>query len=191
MSQAVQKVRNYNLWIIILSVAIPIFLAFLFTVRLPGVERIDVLPPIYAAINALTAIFLIIAVMQIKRGNKSAHELLMKVAIGLSVLFLILYIVYHITSDSTKFGDANYDGVVSAVERASIGAFSYVYYFILLTHIVLSVVVIPFVLITYVRAITGRFEMHRKIAKITFPLWLYVAVTGVVVYILISPYYPI
>jgi putative membrane protein len=191
MSKAVQKVRNYNLWIIILSIAIPIVVAFLFTVRLPGVERIGILPPIYAAINALTAIFLIIAVIQIKKRNKSAHELLMKCAIGLSALFLILYIVYHITSDSTKFGDANYDGVVSAAEKASIGSFVYVYYFILITHIVLSVVVIPFVLITYVRAITGRFEMHRKIARITFPLWLYVAVTGVVVYILISPYYPL
>lgn len=191
MGQAVEKVRNYNLWILILSVTIPIVVAFLFTVRLPGVERIGILPPIYAAINALTATFLIIAVIQIKHGNKSAHELFMKSAIGLSVLFLILYIIYHITSDSTKFGDANYDGVVSAAEKASIGAFAYVYYFILLTHILLSIVVIPFVLITYVRAITGRFQLHRKIAKITFPLWLYVAVTGVVVYILISPYYPV
>ncbi len=191
MSHAVEKVRNYNLWIIILSVAIPVVVAYLFTVRLPGVERIGILPPIYATINAITAICLIIAVIQIKRGNRSAHELFMKSAIGLSALFLILYIIYHITSDSTKFGDANYDGVVSAAEKVQIGAFSYVYYFILLTHIVLSIVVIPFVLITYVRAITGKFKLHRKIAKITFPLWLYVAVTGVVVYILISPYYPI
>ncbi|KKL52993.1 hypothetical protein LCGC14_2279860, partial [marine sediment metagenome] len=187
----VTKGRNYNLWIIIFSVTIPIAVAFLFTVRIPGVERIGILPPIYAAINALTAVFLITAVIQIKRGNKSTHELLMKFAIGLSTLFLILYVLYHATSDSTKFGDANYDGVVSAAERASIGAFSYVYYFILITHIVLSVGVIPFVLVTYVRAITGKFNLHRKIAQITFPIWLYVAVTGVVVYILISPYYPV
>ena len=99
----------------------------------------------------------------------------MKFAISLSVIFLLLYIGYHMTSDSTKFGGE--------------GAIAYVYYFILITHILLSVVVIPFVLITYVRAISNNFERHKKIARITFPLWLYVAVTGVIVYLMISPYY--
>ena len=99
----------------------------------------------------------------------------MTTAIYCSGLFLIMYVAYHMTSDSTKFGGE--------------GTIKYVYYFILLTHIVLSIIIIPFVLITYVRAITNNFEKHKKIAKITFPLWLYVAVTGVVVYIMISPYY--
>ena len=99
----------------------------------------------------------------------------MTTAIWCSVVFLVMYVAYHMTSDSTKFGGE--------------GAIKYVYYFILLTHIVLSIAVIPFVLITYVRAITNNFEKHKKIARITFPLWLYVAVTGVVVYIMISPYY--
>ncbi|MGB3773818.1 MAG: DUF420 domain-containing protein [Leeuwenhoekiella sp.] len=191
MSNVAVKEKNYNLWIIIFSVAIPIAVALLFTVRIPGVERIGILPPIYASINALTAVFLISAVIQIKKGNVSAHASLMKGAVLLSILFLILYVIYHATSDSTKFGDSNYDGVVSAAESASVGNFSYFYYFILITHIFLSIGVIPFVLVTYVRAMTGRFIMHKKIAKITFPIWLYVAVTGVVVYILISPYYPI
>ena len=133
------------------------------------------LPPIYATINALTAVILIISVIQIKKGNRKNHEFLMKTAILLSLLFLLLYIAYHMTSDSTKYGG---DGILK-----------YLYYFILITHIMLSITVIPFVLITYVRAITGKFEKHKAIARITFPLWLYVAITGVIVYVMISPYY--
>ena len=99
----------------------------------------------------------------------------MKTAIILSALFLLMYVAYHMTSDSTKYGGE--------------GLISYVYYFILVTHILLSIVIIPFVLITYVRAITNNIERHKKIARITFPMWLYVAITGVIVYLMISPYY--
>tara|TARA_B110000046_G_scaffold50375_1_gene56190 strand:- start:348 stop:878 length:531 start_codon:yes stop_codon:yes gene_type:complete len=166
---------KYNLWIWIISIVVPVAVAVLFTVRIPGVERMGFLPPIYATINALTAVILIISVIQIKKGNRKNHEFLMKTAILLSLLFLLLYIAYHMTSDSTKYGG---DGIVK-----------YLYYFILITHIMLSITVIPFVLITYVRAITGKFEKHKAIARITFPLWLYVAITGVIVYVMISPYY--
>ena len=166
---------KYNLWIWIISIVVPVAVAVLFTVRIPGVERMGFLPPIYATINALTAIILIISVIQIKKGNRKNHEFLMKTAILLSLVFLLLYIAYHMTSDSTKYGG---DGIVK-----------YLYYFILITHIMLSITVIPFVLITYVRAITGKFEKHKSIARITFPLWLYVAITGVIVYVMISPYY--
>ena len=99
----------------------------------------------------------------------------MKTCIVLSVLFLVMYVAYHMTSDATPYGGE--------------GALRYVYFFILISHIALSIGVIPFVLITYVRAITGNFPQHKKIARITFPLWLYVAITGVVVYLMISPYY--
>ena len=92
--------------------------------------------------------------------------------------------------NSTKFGDANLDGVVSDAESAAVGVFKYIYYFILISHILLSIGVIPFVLVTYVRAMLGKYAMHRKIARITFPIWLYVAVTGVIVYFMIFPYYP-
>ena len=139
------------------------------------VEPLSFLPPIYATINGITALVLILAVISIKKGNRKRHENLMKFAISLSAAFLIMYVAYHMTSDSTKFGG---EGMVK-----------YIYYFILLTHILLSIVIIPFVLITYVRAITNNFKRHKKIAKITFPLWLYVAITGVVVYLMISPYY--
>ena len=168
------KEKKYNKWVIALSVIIPILVAVLFGVKI-DVQLPVFLPPIYATINALTAVILIIAVWAIKNKKRNLHENLMKLAIGLSIIFLIMYVAYHMTSESTKFGGD--------------GALKYIYYFILLTHILLSVVVIPFVLITYVRAITNNFKRHKKIAKFTFPLWLYVAITGVVVYLMISPYY--
>ena len=170
-----EKAAKYNKWIVILSVVIPVAVAILFGVKIPGVEPLGFLPPIYATTNALTAIFLVLAFVAIKNKNIKRHELFIKIAILLSVLFLVMYVAYHMTSDSTKFGGE--------------GAIKYIYYFILFTHIVLSIIVIPFVLITYVRGITNDIVRHRKIAKITFPLWLYVAVTGVIVYVLISPYY--
>ena len=123
----------------------------------------------------MTAILLIVSVILIKRKKRKLHALLMRICIGLSLLFLVMYIAYHMTSDPTPFGGE--------------GTIKYIYYFILISHILLSICVIPFVLITYVRAITNNIVMHKKIAKITFPLWLYVAVTGVIVYLMISPYY--
>lgn len=174
-----QNEKKYNKWIFILAIVIPVVVAVLSRVKLQdfGIEvaPLTFLPPIYATINGLTALVLILAVISIKKGNRKRHENLMKLAITLSVAFLVMYVAYHMTSDSTKFGGE--------------GAVKYIYYFILLTHILLSIVIIPFVLITYVRAITNNIERHKKIAKITFPLWLYVAVTGVVVYLMISPYY--
>ncbi len=173
------KEKKYNKWIVILSISIPVAVAALFGVNLRklgfDVEPLKSLPPIYATINGLTALVLISAVIAIKRKNRELHERLMKFAITLSVVFLLMYVAYHMTSDSTKFGGE--------------GAVKYLYYFILITHILLSIIIIPFVLITYVRAITNNIERHKKIAKLTFPLWLYVAVTGVIVYLMISPYY--
>ena len=175
MSEEITSAKKYNKWIVMLSIAIPLVVAVLFTVKIPNAAPLTFLPPIYATINAITAVLLIVAVISIKKGHKKRHELVMKTAIGCSIAFLLMYIAYHMTSDSTKFGGE--------------GAIRYIYYFILLTHIVLSIIIIPFVLITFVRAITNDFKRHKKIAKITFPLWLYVAVTGVIVYIMIAPYY--
>ena len=169
------KLRNYNRLIVAVSILVPVVVAILFTVRIPDVEPLIFLPPIYAGINALTAILLIVSVILIKNKKRKLHALLMRICIGLSLLFLVMYIAYHMTSDPTPFGGE--------------GTIKYIYYFILISHILLSICVIPFVLITYVRAITNNIVMHKKIAKITFPLWLYVAVTGVIVYLMISPYY--
>jgi putative membrane protein len=171
--------KKYKVWIIILSVAIPLVVALLFGVKLKDlgydVQPLSFLPPIYATINGLTAVVLITAVWAIKNKKQQLHENLMKFAICLSVAFLAMYVAYHMTADSTKFGGE--------------GFIKYVYYFILLTHIVLSVIIIPFVLVTYVRALSKSFVRHKKLARITYPMWLYVAVTGVIVYLMISPYY--
>jgi putative membrane protein len=171
--------KKYNRIITVLSIVIPLAVAALFGVNLKrlgfDVEPLTFLPPIYASINAFTAVLLIAAVVAIKKGNQKLHEQLNSAAIMCSVLFLLMYIAYHMTSESTTFGGE--------------GMIKYVYYFILISHILLSVVVIPFVLITYVRAKLGKFLAHKKIAKKTFPLWLYVAVSGVLVYVMISPYY--
>jgi putative membrane protein len=172
--QHISNEKRYNTWIVILSIAIPVVVAILFGVKI-DVELPIFLPPIYATTNAITALVLIIAVWAIKNKKRTLHENLMKFAIGLSIFFLVMYVAYHMTSESTKFGGE--------------GMIKYIYYLVLLTHIILSIIIIPFVLITYVRAITSNFEKHKKIAKITFPLWLYVAVSGVLVYIMISPYY--
>lgn len=179
MSEISSVEKKYKKWIVILSIVIPVAVAALFTVNLRklgfDVEPLTFLPPIYASINGFTAVLLVAALWAIKNKNIKLHQNLMKTAIVCSVLFLLMYIAYHMTSDSTKFGGE--------------GMIRYVYYFVLITHIILSIVVIPFVLVTYVRALAERFDKHRKIAKITFPIWLYVAVSGVVVYVMISPYY--
>ena len=143
--------------------------------NLPFIEPLTFLPPIYAVINGLTAILLVVAVYYIKNGKRKIHESLIKVCIALSLMFLVMYIAYHMTTDPTSFGGK--------------GIIAYMYYFILITHILLSVIVIPLVLTSYSRAVQSNFKLHKKIAKVTFPIWLYVAVTGVLVYLMISPYY--
>ncbi|MCF1421630.1 DUF420 domain-containing protein [Mangrovimonas futianensis] len=174
-NQPLEEQKKYNKWIVLLSIAIPVVVAVLFRVRIPNMGPWMFLPPIYASTNAITAILLIFAYWAIIQNKIKLHETLIKIAMGFSIAFLVMYVAYHMTSDPTPYGE---DGVLK-----------YFYYVILITHILLSVVVIPFVLITYVRAITNDIERHKKIAKITFPLWLYVAVSGVMVYVLISPFY--
>ena len=160
--------------IVVLSIVIPIAVAALFGIKIPGYD-FYFLPPIYASINGLTAVLLIVSFISIRNGNRSRHEFLNKICLVLSGLFLVMYIIYHATSEATHFGGE--------------GTVRYIYYFILVTHIILSVIVIPFVLFTFSRALAGNFERHKRLAKFTFPLWLYVAVTGVIVYLMISPYY--
>lgn len=170
-----QKKDPYRKTIITLSVLIPLAVALLF--GMPKIKGYDFsfLPPIYATINGITAVLLITALVAIRNGRQLLHERLMKICIGLSAVFLVLYVVYHITSESTAFGGQ--------------GLVRYVYFFILISHISLSIGVIPLVLFTFVRALSRDFKRHRALARFTFPAWLYVAVTGVVVYLMISPYY--
>ncbi len=169
------KEKKFNRLINVVSVVIPLVVALLFGVKLPNVEPLMFLPPIYASTNALTAVLLVVAVIAVKQGKLGLHQKLMTACIGLSLAFLIMYVAYHMTADSTTFGGE--------------GNIRYVYYFILITHIILSIVIVPLVLRTFAKAYLKQFEAHRKLAKITFPIWLYVAVSGVVVYLMISPYY--
>lgn len=167
--------KSIQALIAVTSVAIPVVVAILFMVRIPDVAPLSFLPPIYAGINAITALVLVMAVWAIKNGQRKLHERLMTTAIVLSLLFLLMYIAYHMTSDPTPFGGT---GWVKAL-----------YYFILISHILLSIAVIPMVLVSYSKTYLKDFEAHKKWARYTFPVWLYVAVTGVIVYLMISPYY--
>ena len=167
--------KYYRKLITFISIIVPVLVAVLFTVRIPNVAPLNFLPPIYAGINAITAVILVFAYISIRNKKIKLHEKLMKIAIGLSLAFLVMYVAYHMTSDSTPYGGQ--------------GMIRYVYYFILITHIILSIGIIPMVLVTYVRAISKRFVEHKKISVITFPIWLYIAITGVIVYLMISPYY--
>ncbi|MBE8720078.1 DUF420 domain-containing protein [Sphingobacterium pedocola] len=174
-----EEEKRYKGWIWTLSVIIPLAVAALFGVNLRklgyDVEPLSFLPPIYASINGLTAVLLVWAISAVKKGNFKLHEGLIKLCMLCSSLFLIMYVAYHMTSDSTPYGGE--------------GAIRYVYFLILVTHILLSIIIIPFVLFTFVRGIAGAYERHKKLARITYPMWLYVAVTGVIVYMMISPYY--
>lgn len=175
MEHTMKNEKKIKVLITILSIAVPAIVAFLFQYRIPGAKPLYFLPSIYATINGMTAVVLVAALVAIKNGKPKLHQRLMTLCILFSVAFLGMYVAYHMTSESTSFGGE--------------GFLRYVYFFILITHIFLSIVIIPLVLLTYSKAYLGDFEAHRKWAKITFPIWLYVAVTGVVVYLMISPYY--
>lgn len=166
------QIAKFRKLIIAVSIVIPIAVAALFGIKVDGVD-LSFLPPFYAGINGLTAVLLIGALVAIKSKNMNLHQRLIQTCLSLSLLFLLCYVAYHMTSDSTPYG----------------GEMKTLYYFILISHIVLSVVVIPIVLFTYLFAWEGKFDKHKKWTRFAFPIWLYVAVTGVIVYIMISPYY--
>lgn len=168
--------KNYNSLIAIISVIVPSLVTLLFFAKKIEGYDFSFLPPFYASINGITAILLIIALWAIRNKKVALHKNLMTACIALSVIFLLSYVVYHSTSDSTKFGGE--------------GAIRSIYFLILISHILLSIAIVPLVLITYVRALSAKFDKHRKIARITWPVWLYVTISGVVVYLMISPYYP-
>jgi putative membrane protein len=142
-----------------------------------------------AWINSVIAVLLVFALVAVKNKNYQLHRNLMLGALLLSVIFLVSYISHHLLAGEARFGDANHDGILSEDEKVQVGSLRYVYYVILGTHIFLAAVILPFILFTAYRGLTAEFPLHKKLARITWPLWLYVAVTGPVVYWLISPYY--
>jgi putative membrane protein len=142
-----------------------------------------------AVINSCVALLLIIALLAVKKKNYTLHRNLMLSAMVLSVLFLLSYICHHLFAGETRFGDLNHDGLINEPEKAAAGSRRIIYYILLGTHIPLAGLVLPFILFSAYRALIGEFAKHKKLVRITWPLWFYVAVTGVLVYWMISPYY--
>lgn len=173
-----RKARNL---VIAVSLAIPVVVTFLYFMKKlvitdgPLKDFLDQLPLVNASVNGLTAVLLVAGFIAIKNKNIVLHRRIMTLCLLLSVVFLLSYVTYHSTHETTTYGG---EGFMRSF-----------YYFILLSHIVLSAVIVPMVLFSYTRAISERFDKHRKLARITLPIWFYVAVTGVLVYLMISPFY--
>ena len=142
-----------------------------------------------AIINSCVAILLIVALIAVKAKNYKLHRNIMLTAMFLSVLFLMSYICHHLFAGETRFGDANHDSIVTDIEKAAVSNSRIIYYIILGTHIPLAGIILPFILFSAYRALTGDFDKHKKLVRITWPIWFYVAVSGVLVYWMISPYY--
>lgn len=177
--------------IIILSVLVPSLVAMLFfTVKIESTSTwVHTLPLVNASINGISAIVLIAAVWFIKNGNEVMHKRFMLTAFILGVLFMVSYITYHSSVPSTKLGDLNGDGLLQEMESNEIGAMRGVYLGLLLSHILMAVAALPLILSAFAYGLKDKREMHKKIVRFTFPVWLYVSITGVIVYLLISPYY--
>lgn len=142
-----------------------------------------------AGVNTLVSILLVLALILVKQKNFEWHKRVMIFTMALSVLFLVFYIAHHLFTGETKFGDLNHNGTLDDYEKLVAGSLRYVYYIIISTHIILAGIVMPFVLYSAYRALTGDFAKHKKLVRYTFPIWFYVAITGVIVYLMISPYY--
>jgi len=173
------------------SIVVFIAVALLSKIKLdfnPGFD-VHVFAKVNAIINTIVAFLLIAGLMNVKQGKYETHKKIMLTAIVLSVLFLVSYICHHLLAGDTKFGDINHDGILSDEEKSGAGAIRILYYAILLTHIPLAGIILPFILFTAYRALTGEYANHKKLARITWPIWLYVAITGPLVYLMISPYY--
>ena len=179
--------------IVIWTVSVIVFIAVAFLAEIKFNIHLGFNPHIFATFNAiansLVALLLVAAVIAVRNKKYLLHKKLMLAAIGLSLLFLLSYICHHLLAGDTKYGDLNHDGIVSAGEKSLAGSMRYVYYCILITHIPLAGIILPFILFTAYRALTGDYTRHMKLARITWPIWLYVAISGVVVYLMISPYY--
>jgi len=166
-----------SILIIVFSVIVFVAVVFLSRIKL-DVElpfNVHLFAQFNAVINSMVSFLLLVGLLAVKRGNYQLHKKVMMSAMVLSFLFLISYICHHLFSESTSFGGE--------------GAVKSIYYFILITHIILAAVILPFILYTSYRALVAEWPAHRKLAKITWPIWFYVSVTGVVVYLMISPYY--
>ncbi|MCO6475547.1 MAG: DUF420 domain-containing protein [Phaeodactylibacter sp.] len=192
MERNLQLAKQLNTAAWVATGAVLLLVGLMRRVKIPIPDGWDLgfLPPFHATVNALTAVVLVAAYYFIRQKNIEAHRRAIYIAVGLSVLFLLSYVAYHFTTPETIYGDLNRDGSLSAEELAAAGSSRIWYLALLLSHIVLAALIFPFILFTFIRAYTGQYARHRKMARWVFPVWLYVAVTGPVVYYMLMPYYP-
>ncbi len=188
-SLTLSKKLTVLVWIITAAVLFLVGLMRQVKIPLPEGMSLHFLPPLHAFLNSIAAISLIMAIISIKKGLVYNHQRWIYSAMSCSLLFLLSYVAYHFTSSETLYGDLNKDGILSLDEKERAGAMRIVYLLILISHIVLAAVSLPFILLTFVYGFTNQFNKHRKLSKRVFPVWLYVAVTGPVVYFLLMPYY--
>jgi len=174
-SQNLVLAKKLNIGATIVSIVVVLLVVLMRKIKLDIGIDFDFLPPFYSGLNALVAVVLILALTAIKKKNVAAHRRYMTIALGLSLLFLLCYVVYHFTTPETNY--------------CKEGSIRYVYFFLLITHVILAALLLPFILFTYIRAYTGQIMLHRKMARWVFPLWLYVAVTGPVIYFMLRPCY--
>jgi putative membrane protein len=189
--EALSKKLGVIAWVLTGAVLVLVGLMRRPELRIPLPEgwSFDFLPPVHAVLNTLVTIALLVAVAAVKRGRIALHRQAILAAMGLSVAFLLCYVAYHFTNAEVIFGDANRDGVLDAAERTAVGGARTTYLLLLVSHIVLAGLSLPAILFTFIAGWTNRFAAHRRLARWVFPVWLYVAVTGPICYLLLKPYY--
>jgi putative membrane protein len=188
-AERTEKKLNKVAWV--LSAAVLALVVLMRAVRIPVPVDFGFLPPLHATLNALTAVALVVALVFAKQRRVAQHRAAIFVAIGLSIVFLLSYVVYHFTTPEVRFGDVNHDGLVDAAEKATVGGTRFVYLALLATHVVLAALILPFILLTFNRAYTGQFARHKQMARWVWPIWFYVAVSGPICWWMLRPYYPL
>ncbi|MFT4750697.1 MAG: putative membrane protein [Neolewinella sp.] len=185
-----ERTLKILIWAVSAAVLLLVVAMRRYTLPVPDAWDVGFLPAVNATLNTLTAVALVFSLYFIKKKNVVAHRSANGAALGFSVLFLLCYVVYHFTTPEVKFGDIDHDGLLSVTESAAVAGTRPVYLMILLSHIALAAILLPFILLNTLRALAGKYELHRKMARVVWPLWLYVAITGPVVYLMLRVYYP-
>lgn len=185
-----ERILKILVWVVTVLVLLLVGVMRQYKLPVPDGWDVSFLPAVNATLNTLTAFALVFSLYYIKTKNVVAHRKANGIALGLSVLFLLCYVVYHFTTAEVKYGDLDHDGILSAAEASIVSGVRPIYLVILLSHITLAGILLPFILLTTVRALVGKYALHRKMARIVWPLWLYVAITGPVVYLMLRSYYP-
>lgn len=189
-TEAVVLERKMNRVAWALSAVVLLLVGLMRKVRIPTSINFGFLPPFHATLNALTAVTLVAALVFIKQKQIARHRAAIYASIGLSVLFLLSYVVYHFTSAEVLYGDLDHSGILDAAERAAVSGTRPFYLVLLISHITLAGLILPFILFTFNRAFTGQYARHKAMARWVFPVWLYVAVTGPLCYLMLRPFYP-